>query len=392
MILYGNDLIKKIRTEFDKATQRIWIVVPFIGDWGAVKKIMGTRWINNETLNLKLLTDIKNEDFINPETIKQFLYKGKVKTLDGLHAKIYIIDNSVFITSANLTGTAFSKRHEICEYFEIKSEHEIITVFNEWWKKSKIVKNSWQPTVKEISKRKEKDTGNTNGLKVLWKLPENTIKIRNFKDYQDNIVLYNHFKRSYENISPRVLTKLTGYHELDAFLNFLFHEQEYIPSHQYLKKPYRPLSEKQQLEEIKKYKIEFRDWINHNQDFEDYRVNRVRILQEKLDRTKIDKISREDLIEVVDVLHTMNSHALNRFKFLNPKNNNLETIKKSFKILLHNNQAIEERMEICNGELKSFGKSSIRELVSWYYPDKYPIMNRNSNCGLKFLGYDIKTY
>lgn len=392
MILYGNDLIKKIRTEFDKATQRIWIVVPFIGNWESVKKIMGTRWINNETLDVKLLTDIKNEGFINPETIKQFLHKGNVKTLDGLHAKIYILDNSVFITSANLTGTAFSKRHEICEYFEIESEHEILTVFDDWWKKSKVVKSSWQPKESETSDRKERDAGNTNGLKVLWKLPENTIKIRNFKDYQDNIVLYNHFMRSYENIGSRILNKLSSYHELDAFLNFLFHEQDDTPSHFYLDKPYRPLTEKQQLSEIKKYKSEFRNWINNNKDFEDYRVNRVKVLQKKLDIAKIDEISKEDIIEVVDVLHTMNSHALNRYKFLNPKNNDLKTIKKSFKILLYGNQAIEERMEICNTELKSFGKSSIRELVSWYYPDKYPIMNRNSNSGLKFLGYNIKTY
>ncbi|MBS3999305.1 MAG: hypothetical protein KGZ71_02350, partial [Desulfobulbaceae bacterium] len=64
-------MIKKIRTEFDNATNRIWIAVPFIGEWTAVKKIMGTKWISNNNLNLKILTDIRNDDFINPETIKQ---------------------------------------------------------------------------------------------------------------------------------------------------------------------------------------------------------------------------------------------------------------------------------------------------------------------------------
>ena len=62
-------------------------------------------------------------------------------------------------------------------------------------------------------------------------------------------------------------------------------------------------------------------------------------------------------------------------------------------MLLHDDSIpIEERMELCNNKLRWFGKSSIRELVSWYHPDKYPIMNRNSNCGLKFFGYDIETY
>ena len=131
MILYGNNLVNRIRTEFDNATNRIWIAVPFIGEWTVVKKIMGTKWITNKNLDLKILTDIRNDTFINPETIKQFLHKGEVKTLSGLHAKIYIIDNAVFITSANLTGTAFSKRYEICEYFQIKGKHEILNVFNE---------------------------------------------------------------------------------------------------------------------------------------------------------------------------------------------------------------------------------------------------------------------
>ena len=100
MVLYGNELVKKIRTEFDNAKNRIWIAVPFIGEWNAVKRIMGTKWITNNQLDIKIIIDIRNEDFINSETIKQFLHRAKVKTLAGLHAKIYIIDNSVFITSA----------------------------------------------------------------------------------------------------------------------------------------------------------------------------------------------------------------------------------------------------------------------------------------------------
>jgi acyl-[acyl carrier protein]--UDP-N-acetylglucosamine O-acyltransferase len=111
-----------------------------------------------------------------------------------------------------------------------------------------------------------------------------------------------------------------------------------------------------------------------------------------LNNKNIEQLDDKSLIEVVDTLHTMNSHALNRFRFLNTQNNKLETIKESFRILLHDNRPIEQRMELCNKNLKYFGKSSIRELVSWFYPDKYPIMNRNSNSGLKYFGYDIDTY
>jgi len=219
MILFGDNLISKIRAEFDNVKNRIWIAVPFIGEWTAVKKIMGTNWISNNNLNVKILTDIRNDAFLNPETVKQFLHKGEVKTLPGLHAKIYIIDNSVFITSANLTGTAFFKRYEICEYFPITDKHDILNVFTEWWNKSKYVNSDWQPNKNKNARQSDNDAGNIAGLKKLWNLPESSIKVRNFKDYQDNILLYNHLMKIYNRDSDRLLPKLSEYHELDAFLN-----------------------------------------------------------------------------------------------------------------------------------------------------------------------------
>lgn len=392
MILYGNSLIAKIRAEFDNATKRIWIAVPFIGEWDAVKKIMGTKWISNENLNMRIITDIRNNEFINPVTIKQFLHKTEVRTLAGLHAKIYIIDNSVFITSANLTGTAFSKRYEICEYFTITDKHDILDVFNDWWNISKIVDSKWQPHPNKKAKHSEKDAGNSSGLKVLWDLPEGSIKVRNFKDYQDNIASYNHFLKIYTRDKDRLLPKLTKYHELDAFFNYLFHEDDKTSSKQYLDKQSRKLSDNKRTSELQKYKAKFKKWIKSRPEFEESRRDRVILIQEKLSNKQIEKLNEKSLKEVIDTLHTMNSHPLNKHRFLNPRNNSLETIKNTFQVLLHGDAPIEERMELCNKNLKFFGKSSIRELISWYYPDKYPIMNRNSNCGLKFFGYDIETY
>jgi hypothetical protein len=60
------------------------IIVPFIGDWTSVKKIMGTKWISNNNLDMKILTDIRNDGFISPQTIMQFLLKAEVKILPGL--------------------------------------------------------------------------------------------------------------------------------------------------------------------------------------------------------------------------------------------------------------------------------------------------------------------
>ena len=292
----------------------------------------------------------------------------------------------------SLTGTAFSKRYEICEYFAINDNHDILKVFNDWWNKSKNVNSDWQPTKNRNAKNSDKDAGNTNGLKKLWNLPESSIKVRNFKDYQDYIVLYNHFLNIYISDNDRLLPRLTKYHELDAFLNYLFHEDENKPSHEYLEKPFRKLTANQRILEIRKYKTKFKKWLISKPTFEDYRKDRIHLVQNKLAKKNIAQLNNKSLAEVVDTLHTMNSHALNRFRFLNPQNNQLTTIIDAFNILLHDSNPIEERMELCNEKLKYFGKSSIRELVSWFYPDKYPIMNRNSNCGLKFFGYEINIY
>jgi len=363
MILYGNELVKIIRSEFDNVKNRIWIAVPFIGNWNSVKKIMGTKWIHNNNVEMKIITDIRNDNFIDKDTIKQFLYRSKVRTLPGLHAKIYIIDNSVFITSANLTGTAFSKRYEICNCFNLEYDNRIEEVFINWWEKGKQVKTNWHPSTKSKSGNKENEAGNIKGLVKLWDLPQESIKISNFKDYQNNINLYNHFLKIYNSVSDRLLSNLSFYHELDAFFNYLFHEDENTPSHEYLTKQHRKLTDNQRILELKKYKNKFIDWLKYNPKFENYRKDRVLIVQEKLSKINIDQLNINNIEEVIDSLHTMNSHALNRYRFLNPRNNNEETIKNNFKILLHDNRPIEERMELCNKNLKYFGKSSIRELI-----------------------------
>lgn len=390
MILYGNDLAEKIREEFDKAQKRIYIAVPFIGDWNAVKKIMGTNWISNKAIEMRILTDIGNNGYINAETIKQFLHRGEGRTLAGLHAKIYIADDSVFITSANLTATAFSKRYEICEFFKIDGSHEIITVFEQWWSKAHKIDTKWQPAAGNGQPANE--AGNVSGLKKLWDLPQSAVKVIFFKDYQDNMIQYNHFLKLYLADKERLLPDLTEYHEMDAFFNYLFHEDENKPSFAYLKKKHRDLSDQQRASELKKYKRKFKLFLEEKPDFENYRPDRIALIQNKLKENSIDGLDWGDLREAAGVFHTMNSFPLNKARFLNPINNDLKTIKEAFKELLHGGGPIEQRMELCKKALRYFGKSSIKELAAWYYPDKYPIMNRNTNSGMKFLGYDIEVY
>lgn len=87
----------------------------------------------------------------------------------------------------------------------------------------------------------------------------------------------------------------------------------------------------------------------------------------------------------------MNSLPLNRVSFMKESNNTTASIIYAWGQLLHgNNTSIEERMEQCNKKLFRFGKSAIQELLSYYYPADYPVINSNSMSGMKLFGYATK--
>lgn len=390
MVLSEQNLVNTVRKLSDNVQKMIWIITPFIGSWNSIEKILGRKWLT-EYYEFRLLTDIKNEYLINKESYERFKHRAKIKTLRGLHAKIYIFDNSAIISSANLTNTAFSKRYEIGHYYKnIPNELELL--INKWWEKAKFVDSSWSP--REIEKNKyNEEEGNIVGLKTLWKLPETEFTIKVFKDFEIYLNAYNHFKDIYTKITPRILDYLPIFHEIDAFFNFLFHEHTKKPSRRYLEHSYRKLTDNQRIREIKKYVSQFEKWLNKNPTFEDYRIKRIELIQNKLSPVNIENLTYDDLEMVVDSLHCMNSLPLNRKRFLNSRNNSYKNIIKEWKNLLHNsNLSIEEKMERCNKNLNYFGKSAIQELLSWYFPNKYPVINRNSNSSLKFFGYDVRTY
>jgi len=132
-IIYGQSLVNELNKLCLRISNRLWIAVPYIGNQSAVVRILGEKWISNKSISLRLLTDISDLTCIDLDTLSLFMNDGHVKSLVGLHAKIYIVDNSCIITSANLTETAFTKRHEIGLSFDVSENHDIINVFEEWW-------------------------------------------------------------------------------------------------------------------------------------------------------------------------------------------------------------------------------------------------------------------
>jgi phosphatidylserine/phosphatidylglycerophosphate/cardiolipin synthase-like enzyme len=56
-----------------------------------------------------------------------------IKKLRGLHGKLYIVDDRVLPTSANLTFAAFAQRAEAGVVLQGSTAQSAIALFEEWW-------------------------------------------------------------------------------------------------------------------------------------------------------------------------------------------------------------------------------------------------------------------
>ena len=96
---------------------------------------------------------------------------------------------------------------------------------------------------------------------------------------------------------------------------------------------------------------------------------------------------KQEIREVLDCLHCLCSYPLNKTKILSE--NDPRSIARVWNKLINatfiNAQLIEEVI----GEIKNFGRSSACELIAWYYPEKYPMINLNSESGMRFFGFNI---
>lgn len=144
MILHTQSLVNTLRAHCDNAQKRIWIASPFIGSIKDIYKILGGSW-KRSSIDFRVLYDTE-EGFIMKDTFAEFLKaKVNVKSLRSLHAKIYIVDDWCLITSANLTGTAFSRRYEVGT--ELDTTLEIEKLYNDWWTMGKTVSSLNKPSI-----------------------------------------------------------------------------------------------------------------------------------------------------------------------------------------------------------------------------------------------------
>lgn len=379
MIFTNQQLIDTLHEHCNKAKYRIWVASPFIGSSKEFLQILGGNWMR-ANIDFRILTDI-DAGFIRKDTfyLIQQSANSEIKTLLSLHAKVYIIDNWCLLTSANLTGTAFSRRYEIgseCE--DIKS---VETLFLNWWNKAS--------TISDIKFKINNDNlvnyqdGNLFSKKC--KLPHyKTFQTDKFLSKCDKFIDFAYFYEKTTGRNPQMVSDgFTLYQEVDYFFYYLYHDAPKKPSNIYKNKKARTLTDTQKRLEVLKY---FKQ-MPYDKDSEYFRIERSLFIQDKLRPSNISKITMEDVKDILDCFHCLNSYPINRTKI--PNNNKLKDIIKSWNSLLNTGPIDSTKIESTKKAIHYFGNSCVSELIAWYMPDKYPMMNLNSESGMRFFGIQV---
>ena len=378
VLLTEQQQIDVLREKCDSAKKRIWIASPYIGGLKDVLKIIGGRWML-PSIDCRILTDV-DSGFIRKDTFDMFVDNGVVKHLDSLHAKIYIIDDWCLVTSANLTGTAFLCRYEMgIATDDIK---EVVGTYERWWKMAKDVLKLTKKPQKALAEYQD-----GHMFKKKFKAQKYNSGMQD--KYEALCEEYIKFATLYEKITGRnIKMKNDGFtllQEVDYLFNFLYHDHPRKPSRNQKKR--RILTDEQREKEIKKYFKEMSD--RYEIDPQEWRNKRKRIIQKRLNPNAIQNLGWDEAKEVVNCLHCQTSVPIIKAKFLNKQNNNIDNIRDCWNLLLHTGDVDFSKVTNVIQRLHFFGYSSIYELIGWYKPDRYPLMNWISHCGMRFFGYPI---
>ena len=374
IILSGQHLVNALREHCDQAKERIWIASPYIGNFKDVQKIIGDNWRHSH-IDFRVLTDVES-GFIRHDTYTGFIASPntEIRSLFNLHAKIYLIDDWCLLTSANLTGMAFSARHEVGQV--VSGVEQVVKLFDQWWKKAQVVSSVPKSLPKYLAEREDLPEP-----KRLYKLPQYTSdwflkKCDQFKE----------FASLYESVTGRnqqmVRDGFTLYEEVDYFFNYLYHDHPDKPSKGCNKN--RSLTSREVKQEIRRYfKLMS---MSYDPEEEQWRLDRRDRIREILP-FEIQSPKKKEIEEVLDRLHCILSYPINKTRILSA--NKPRSIARAWNKLIEapsiNSQLIKEVI----GKIKYFGRSSACELIGWYYPEEYPKINLNSESGMRFFGYTI---
>lgn len=388
-MLYGEELVNTLRQMSEGAQRRLWVYTPFLGSWASVKRILGDDWRLKWAVQVRLLTDIRNKGWIDPETYTEFKKRGEVATLPGLHAKIYVADDHVMITSANLTQTAFQKRYEAGIVRKCTAADELYLAY--LWNSSRTIPSSWKP-------RKHKWTGDrdeqgSGGLGAKWNLPDSPRRTGD-ASYDNRLAAFADFRGLYLKYVKRVWPRSPVYFEIDSFLNYLFHEHPNTPAQVYRYGGRARVSHATRVARLKRYHALYRSWVDTTDaDDHGHREEYHRKLRRILGPSKIQTATWKDIEGALSHVWALQGNPLNKAKFFNrgtETNNRLPDVRNAFRVLFDDSQGpMSSRFRYCREQLVGFGPGAVGELIGYYYPDQFPIANNNSLSGLRFFGYAV---
>lgn len=389
-VLHGQQLVEELRKLSESVSKRLWIAVPYIGNPSSIRRILGRTWFNNPSVKVKLLTDVSDPTGIDTETLQYFHERGQVKTLTGLHAKIYIIDDTCLVTSANLTNTAFSKRYEIGILCNTNQAKQIIKIFNLWWNKSENFKQ--EQVNKIFSTRRNSKEETRVSLSTIFDLPNDPDSFvknlaKTFLNSDRLVSDYKDFAKKYESIQ-RIWPGQPLYFEIDGFLDYLYHHDTAPSKNCDTIRP-QNLTEKKQIKEIRKWAFKFKEWAE-TQGNNEWRLDYSKNIKKKLSPRKIFTLSKDEIHGLLLKTNAGSSRPGNPQKIVNE--NEISAVRNALNILVNAHEiALPERFNQCN-IIHGIGPSIMNELLGFCYPEKYPLINKDSNCGLRFFGYQIKAY
>ena len=358
-ILSGQSLVDTLREHCDQAKKRIWIASPYIGCFKDVQKIIGGNWMRSH-IDFRVLTDVES-GFIRDDTYTGFMAspRTEIRSLFNLHAKIYLIDDWCLLTSANLTGMAFSARHEVGQV--VSGLEQVVTLFDQWWQKAQAVSSLPKSFPKSLAEREDLPKP-----KRLYKLPQYTSGASDL--FLKKCDQFKEFASLYESVTGRnqqmVRDGFTLYEEVDYFFNFLYHDHPDKPSKEYNERK-RSLTSREVKQEIHRY---FKS-MPYAPGSGQWRLDRRNRIRKILPFKAGDSPQKEEIKEVLGCLHCLHSRPLNKTKILSE--NDPRSIARAWNRLIKAPSINSQLLEEVIGEIKYFGMSSACELIAWYYPEKY---------------------
>lgn len=384
-LLSGKQLSEELRQTCEAVERRLWIASPFIGGWANVRRVLGKSWWNRK-IDVRLLTDESTGP--NGITLSRFAQQGLIYHLLGLHAKIYIIDDKVLLTSANLTGKAFSSRYEVGVFLSGVEAESAIALFVSWVS-PEIGRDFDFKTLERLSKRnhRQPDDDPLADLPQLWELPPDPGDFggdNRFLDYSRFLHFYATLAAEYLTVQ-RIWPTLPANFEVDGFIESLYHKLKL--STEYSTKAPRKLSRADRQSEIRKLAHRFKDRAEIDRDDGQWRADHSAIVQELLSKDKIEKLTRAGIEQVLIQLNCMSNDRRRPAMFL--KRNTTAVVRDAWTHLLYDSAPVQDRMSRCAERLSHFKESGIQELLGFYDPTTYPLRTKPVNAGLRFFGFDI---